>query len=240
MASNSSGVWSCAQPIVIGHEDDGLDTDVGVKANIRTDRGHAPGRRRHHHRADNQQFIYREPKPAAEHADLHATFIANSGVRDQAIRLRGRGTDYAIVHSMLVDAGATAPPCLRGHRRWSTVQTTGADELRSPLQSFVLDCATDFRKTAPAVNAAQTQQSSTGHEQQCGFTDTLTMTFVNGTNRTGGGFNPTTLSSFFTVPTSIGAVYPGNNTWINGWTCNSATATFDSAVSSCLSLPVYS
>ena len=66
------------------------------------------------------------------------------------------------------------------------------------------------------------------------------MTFINGANENGDEvFDPTSLGSFFTLPTNIGAVYPGNNTWFQGWTCNSATVTFDTAVSDCTSLPIY-
>ena len=105
----------------------------------------------------------------------------------------------------------------------------------------MLDCATDFRNGSN-VTADQTQSIfNAGTNTNANFTNTLSMTFVNGANENGVAvFNPTALSSFFTNPTNIGAVYPGNNTWINGWTCNSAAATFDSAVSACTSLPVYS
>ena len=66
------------------------------------------------------------------------------------------------------------------------------------------------------------------------------MNFVNGTNENAVVvFDPTTLGgSFFTLPTRIGAAYAGNDTWYQGWTCNSATLNFVTA-SNCTSLPVY-
>jgi len=235
------GLVNVRNLIVVGHEDDGLDTDTGVKANMqnvivamRAGVGDTIIE------ADTSGSSIENQTPRQNTQISNATFIGNSGVRDQLIRLRG-GTDYAIVNSILVDAGNPATPCLRIDDA-STIQTSGADELGAPrFNSFVLDCATDFRNGS-SVTAAQTQATfDAGSNNNASFTDTLTLGFVNGSNENAVAvFNPTALSSFFTVPTNIGAVYPGNNTWVNGWTCNSATVTFDAAVSSCLSLPVYS
>ncbi len=226
--------------IVVGHEDDGLDTDTGVKANMQNVIVvMRPGTGDTIIEADTSGSSLENQTPRQNTQISNATFIANSGVRDQAIRIRG-GTDYTIVNSILIDAGTPATPCLRIDDA-STIQTTGADELGAPrFNSFVLDCATDFR-AGSSVTLAQTQAIyDAGTNNNSAFTRTLTGLFINGANENAVTvFNPTTLSSFFTNPTNIGAVYPGNNTWINGWTCNSATATFDTAVSSCLALPVY-
>ena len=228
--------------IVVGHEDDGLDTDVGVKANMQNVIVvMRPGVGDTIIEADTSLGTAVNNQTPRQNTQIsNATFIANSGVRDQAVRLRG-GTDYALVNSILVDAGTPATPCLRIDDA-ETIQTSGSDELGVPrFNSFVLDCATDFR-AGSSVTLAQTQATyDAGTNNNAAFTRTLTGVFINGANENAVPvFNPTALSSFFTVPTNIGAAYPGNNTWINGWTCNSATVTFDSAVSSCLSLPVYS
>jgi len=225
--------------IVVGAEDDSIDTDTGVKTNLQfVIAVQRPGVGDTIIEADSSN-AFNNSTPRQNTQISNATFIANSGTRDQAIRIRG-GTDYAIVNSVLVDRqGAT--PCLRIDNA-ETIQTTGDDELGVPrFNSFVLDCATDFRNGS-GVTADQTQGIfNAGTNNNANFTNTLSMTFVNGANENGVAvFNPTALSSFFTNPTNIGAVYPGNNTWINGWTCNSATATFDSAVTACISLPVYS
>jgi len=225
--------------IVVGAEDDSIDTDTGVNANMQfVIAVQRPGVGDTIIEADSSN-AFNNSTPRQNTQISNATFIANSGTRDQAIRIRG-GTDYAIVNSVLVDRqGAT--PCLRIDNA-ETIQTTGDDELGVPrFNSFVLDCATDFRNGS-GVTADQTQGIfNAGSNNNANFTNTLSMTFVNGANENGVAvFNPTALSSFFTTPTNIGAVYPGNNTWINGWTCNSATATFDNAVTACTSLPVYS
>lgn len=228
--------------IVVGHEDDGLDTDVGVKANMqnvivvmRPSTGDTIIE------ADTSLGATLNNSVPRQNTQIsNATFIGSSGVRDQLIRLRG-GTDYALVNSVVVDNSSPATPCLRIDDA-ETIQIAGADELGVPrFNSLMFDCATDFRNGTNVTAAQSLAIFDAGANNNAGFTDTLTMTFVNGSNENAVAvFNPTALSSFFTVPTNIGAVYPGNNTWINGWTCNSATVTFDSAVSSCLTLPVYS
>lgn len=109
------------------------------------------------------------------------------------------------------------------------------------FNSFVLDCAVDFRDSSGGVTAANIEtRYNAGSDNDAAFTNTLTMGFVNGSNEDAVNvFDPTGFSSFFQLPTNIGAVYAGNDTWVNGWTCNSATVTFDAAVSDCASLPVY-
>ena len=172
----------------------------------------------------------------------NATFIANSGTGDQAIRIRGFA-DYTIVNSVLVDnEGST--PCLRiDNPETLNRAANGAIDEAGPVvfNSFVLDCSVDFRDSSGGVTAAQIEtRFNAGSNNDANFTNTLSMGFVNGTNENGVAvFDPTAISSFFQTPTNIGAVYPGNDTWIQGWTCNSATVTFDAAVSDCSSLPVY-
>ena len=228
--------------IVVGHEDDALDTDTGVKANLQNVIVvMRPGTGDNLIEADTSLGAAVNNQTPRQNTQIsNATFIGSSGVRDQLVRLRG-GTDYTLVNSIIVDTGSPATACLRIDDA-ETVQTSGADELGVPrFNSLVLDCATDFRAGSGVTIDQTTAIFNAGTNNNANFTRTLTMTFVNGTNENAVPvFNPTVLSSFFTNPTNIGAVYPGNNTWINGWTCNSATVTFDSAVSSCLSLPVYS
>ena len=173
----------------------------------------------------------------------NATFIADSGVGDQAIRIRGKA-DYTIVNSILFDrSGGT--PCLRidGTDTLSRAANASLDEA-GPVQfdSFVLDCATDFRDSSGGVTAAAIQSRyEAGTNNNANFTNTLTMTFLNGANETAVPvFDPTALSSFFVVPAEIGAVYAANADWVESWTCNSATVNFDADVSACTSLPVYS
>ncbi len=228
--------------IVVGAEDDSLDVDTGAKTNLQyVIVAQRAGASDAVIESDSSN-AFEERLPRQNLQISNATFIANSSVRDQAIRLRG-GADLAIVNSVLVDRTGNTP-CLRLDGA-NTLRAADAaqDEAGPPkFNSFVLDCATDFRSGSGGVTAAQVQANfEAGTNNSANFTNTLTMTFVNGANENGVPvFDPTVLSNFFEVPTNIGAVYPGNNTWINGWTCNSATVTFDPNVSDCNSLPVYS
>ncbi len=226
--------------IVVGAEDDSIDTDTGVKSNMQFVIAiQRPGTGDTIIEADSNNGL-EEQTPRQNTQISNATFIHNGQDQDQAIRIRG-GADFAIVNSVLVDrTGGT--PCLRLDLP-ETIRGAGAgpDEDGPPVfESFVLDCAVDFRDGSGGVTAAQAQNIyESGSNNNANFTNTLTMTFLNGSNESGVPvFDPTTLTPFFVVPDEIGAVYAGN-VWVNGWTCNSSTVTFDQSVSNCTSLPVY-
>lgn len=224
--------------IVVGAEDDSLDTDTGVKANLqfviaiqRSGAGDTIIE------ADSTNGL-EEQVPRQRTQISNALFIQNN-TADQVVRIRG-GADYAIVNSVLVDS-SQGTPCIRLDQP-ETIRESGSPDENGPpvFNSLVLDCATDFRDGSD-VTAAQAQAVfDAGTNTNANFTKTLTMTFVNGANENGVAvFDPTTLSGFFEMPAQIGAVFEENRNWVNGWTCNSATVSFDAAVSDCSSLPVY-
>ncbi len=226
--------------IVVGAEDDSIDTDTGVKANLQYVIAiQRPGAGDGVIESDSTNGL-EEQTPRQRTQISNALFVqANTG--DQSIRIRG-GADYSIVNSVFVDA-SQGTPCIRLDQP-ETVRGpgAGADEAGPPrFESFVLDCDEPFRDGSGGVTAAQTQAIfDAGANNNANFTNTLTMTFLNGSNESGVPvFDPTVLSGFFEVPAQIGAVFAANRDWVNGWTCNSATVTFDSAVSACTSLPVY-
>ena len=236
------GVMNVSNLIVVGAEDDSIDTDTGVKANLQNVIAiQRPGFGDTIIEADSSNGL-EEDTPRQNVKISNATFIANSGVGDQAIRIRGFA-DFTIVNSVLIDQSGNTP-CLRVDNPETLNRAANAsiDEAGPVVfNSFVLDCATDFRDGSGGVTAADVQtRFNAGSNNNAGFTNTLSMTFINGANENGVAvFDPTSLGSFFTLPTNIGAVYPGSNTWFQGWTCNSATVTFDTAVSDCTSLPIY-
>lgn len=236
------GQFNVRNLIVVGAEDDGLDTDTGVKVNMQNVIvAQRPGVGDTIIEADSSNGL-EEDTPRQNTRISNATFIANSGTGDQAIRIRGFA-DYTIVNSILVDKSGSTP-CLRidGTETLNRAAGAAADEA-GPVrfESFVLDCAVDFRDSSGGVTAAAIEtRYNAGSNNNANFTNTLTMTFVNGANENGvATFDASTLAAFFDNPTNIGAAYPGNDTWVNGWTCNSSTVTFDTNVSACSSLPVY-
>ncbi len=227
--------------IVVGAEDDSLDTDTGVKANLQyviaVQRSGA-GDTIIEADSDNAND---ENTPRQKTQISNFTFIQNRNI-DQVVRIRGKA-DYALVNGVIVDkTGGTACIRIDNPDTLSRAASAGLDEA-GPVrfESVALDCATDFRNGSDGVTAAQVEtRFNAGSNNNSAFTNTLTMTFVNGANENGlAVFDPTALSTFFDNPSNIGAVFPGNTAWVEGWTCNSATATFDANVSNCTSLPVY-
>ena len=77
-----------------------------------------------------------------------------------------------------------------------------------------------------------------GTNNRSNYTPSLTNLFVNGATETGfTPFNAKTLNAFFDTTAYVGAVRDANDTWYQGWTCNSATANFGTSSGSCTAIP---
>lgn len=226
---------------VIGSEDDSIDTDVGVRANLqyvvavqRQGAGDAIIE------ADSTNALV-ENRPRQLTQISNATFIHRAPGGSAVVRLRG-GTDYAIANSVIFSQANVA--CLRIDDA-ETIRGADAslDERGPPVfQSVVLDCTTPFRNGSGGPTAADAQSIfNAGSNNRTPFQNTLTMTFVNGANESGvPAFNATQLSSFFDNVPFIGAVRNAQDTSFQGWTCNSATVDFGTSnTGRCDSLPVY-
>ena len=225
---------------MVGAEDDSLDTDTGVKANMqyviavqRNEVGDAIIE------ADSNNGL-EEQAPRQNTQISNATFIQRK-TDDQVVRIRG-GTDYALVNSVVVD-NSQGSACLRIDLPETTRAAGGGPDENGPpvFESLVLDCDTPFRDGSGGVTAAQTQAIfDAGSNNNSNFTNTLTMTFINGANENGVvAFDPTVLSAFFDDAGYIGAVRDANDTWFEGWTCDSAAVAFGNNTGACTTLPVY-
>ncbi len=223
--------------IVVGAEDDSIDTDTGVKAKLQYVIAiQRPGAGDTIIEADSDN-AFNESSPRQQTLISNATFV-HQKVDDQVIRIRGHA-DYQIANSVLVSNQGTA--CLRIDGQEELFQTTGPDE-SGPVafDSFVLDCDTAFRDSSGATAAEIQGVFDSGSNNNSNFTNTLTMLFVNGSNEDAVPvFDVTGWAPFFELPVRIGAVFAENRDWVNGWTCKSSTVTFDDATSACTSLPVY-
>ncbi|MFP5328539.1 MAG: hypothetical protein ACLGHC_00150 [Alphaproteobacteria bacterium] len=115
----------------------------------------------------------------------------------------------------------------------ATVQTSGPDEDGPPkFASVFLACPTPF-VSDDDVTAAQIQAIFEAGPNNSTGTSTLTAFFINGANENAvPATDPTTLSSFFTPVTYIGAVRDANDNWWRGWTCGLASNEM-----SCLAIP---
>ncbi len=226
--------------IVTGAEDDAIDTDVGIKANL--------------------QFVIVAQRASAGDSIIEAdsdnavdgniprqntrisnfTFIQRAAPGNQAsILLRG-GTDYALLNGALL---APSTSCLRISRAQTASTTANAaiDELGAPIfRSVALQCGTTPFIGSNSVTAAAVQAifGSGTNNNNSAYTPTLTSLFVNGANETAiTATNASTFDPYFTATTYIGAVRDANDTWYQNWTCNSATANFGGTGSRCTSLP---
>ncbi len=227
--------------VVVGAEDDSIDTDTGVKANLqyvvavqRQDIGDTIIE------ADSNNTL-EENTPRQNTIISNATFIQRRN-DDQVVRIRGRA-DYTLLNTIIVDASSNGTPCLRV----DTIETltraanAGIDEA-GPVrfESVALDCATGFRDGSGTTAAQVQAQFDAGSNTNSMFTNTLTMTYINGSNEAGlVAFDPTALSSFFDNAGFVGAAAAGD-TRFEGWTCDSSTIAFGNNTGACTSLPVYS
>lgn len=230
--------------VVVGAEDDSIDTDTGVQANlfevIAVQRSSAGDTILE---GDSNNSVS-DDTPRQRTNIVNATFISNSATGDQVLRLRGEA-DFSFANTVVVDQSSTTP-CIRIDLP-GTLAAAGSqpDEAGPPtFDSVVLDCATDFRDGSSGVTAAQTQaQFNAGTNNNSGFTNTLTSLggapFINGSNESGvAAFNPAAISSFFVARGYIGAVPSTAQNWAEGWTCNSATITLGTNnTGACDSLP---
>jgi hypothetical protein len=226
--------------VSVGAEDDNLDSDTGVKANIqyviaaqRSGIGDAMIE------ADTDN-AFDAQTPRQNTRVSNATFIQRSttGADLAAILLRG-GTDYTLVNSVVVSPDL---PCLRISRA-NTIQAANAatDEAGPPVfRSVVMQCAATKYIGSNTVTATdvQTVFGSGANGNNDAFTNTLTGGFINGANESAvAAFNASTLGAFFDATTFIGAAR-STDTWFQGWTCNSATLTFGTGNSgNCTSIP---
>ncbi len=231
--------------VVVGAEDDSIDTDTGVQANlfevIAVQRSGAGDTILE---GDSNNSVS-DDTPRQQTNIVNATFLANGVEQDQVLRLRGEA-DFSIANTVIVDQTGNTP-CIRIDLPGTLgAAGTQADENGPPtFDSVVMDCATDFRDGSDGVTAAQAQSAfDAGSNTDAGFINTL-MTlggapFINGTNESGvAAFDPTALSTFFATRSYIGAVSDQASNWAEGWTCNSATITLGSANSgACESLPI--
>ena len=227
--------------VVVGAEDDSIDTDTGVKANLQyVVAVQRAGVADTIIEADSSNSL-EESTPRQNTRISNATFIQNRP-NDQAIRIRGRA-DYTIVNSILVDGSGGPTACLRvdGTDTLNRAANASLDEA-GPVrfESFVLDCDTPFRAGSDGVTADAVQSRfNSGSNNNSNFMNTLTMTYINGANESGVAvFDPTALSSFFDSVNYIGAARSGDTRFL-GWTCDSSTISFGSNTGACTSLPVY-
>ena len=226
--------------IVAGAEDDSIDTDTGVKANMQfVLAAQRDGVGDTIIEADSSNGL-EDQTPRQNTRIANATFIQRAG-RDQAVRIRG-GADYGLFNTLLIDASSAGTPCIRiDDQETIRAANGGLDDVGPPrFESVALDCGTDFRAGSDGVTDAQAEgifDAGTGNNKS--FTNSLVNGYRNGSGETGflPVFNVTTLGSFFEAVSFIGAVSASDD-WTQGWTCDSPALVFGNNTGACTSIPV--
>ena len=231
--------------VIVGAEDDTLDTDTGVKASFQYVVGiQRAGVGDTIVEADTTNGLI-EDQPRQYTKVANATFVQNSGSGAAAIRLRG-GTDYALVYTHIASLAGVG--CLRvDDAQTIRAADPALDDAGAPMfQSVVLNCATDaVNGSGGGWTADQALAAfNAGPNNNADFTSSLVNGYINGPNETAAtASDPTALSTFFETPTGgnfVGAVRDAASDWTQGWTCNSPTVNFGTTnTGDCSALPVY-
>lgn len=238
------GVVNITNLVVAGAEDDSLDTDTGVKANMQfVIAAQRDGIGDTIIEADSNNGL-EDQTPRQNTTIANATFIQRKN-DDQVIRIRG-GTDYGLYNTLVIDASSAGTPCIRLDLD-ETVRAAnaGLDDVGPPrFESVALDCATDFRDGSGGITAAQAEaifDGGTGNDKA--FVNTIVNGYLNGASEDGFAtiFDVTTLNNngfTFTATTFIGAVSSSDD-WTQGWTCDSAAVSFGNNTGNCTTIPVF-
>lgn len=234
------GVVNINNLIVAGAEDDSLDTDTGVKANMQfVIAAQRDGIGDAIIEADSNNGL-EDQTPRQNTTISNFTFIQRRA-GDQVVRVRG-GTDYGLYNGVIFDATGSTP-CIRIDTPEAIRDANaGLDDVGPPrFNSVVLDCATDFRDGSGGITAAQAEgifDNGAGNDKD--YTHTITGGYLNGANEDGYTpiFDPTALSSFFVTVSYIGAVSSSDD-WTQGWTCDSAAVSFGNNTGACTEIPTF-
>ena len=231
---------------ITGADDDALDTDVGYQGFV--------------------QFVVGVQKPTGDGDSMieadsngnedalprqftrvsNATFVqARTGSGGNTILLRG-GTDYTLLNSVVVGAGACLDIDATGGTTTRAADAGLQDQGPPAFRSVVFSCPTPFRDDGNVTAAQVAEIFGTGtNGNNSAFTSTLTGVFVNGANETAvAATNPTTFNvsgsaapNQFTAVSFVGAVQNAQDASFAGWTCNANYVNFGSTSGLCTALP---
>lgn len=220
--------------VAVGAEDDSVDTDSGVQANLQfvlaVQRDNVGDKALENDSPPDDKgpgTTIPDALPRTLTQVSNFTFWATS--TGKAVETRG-ASDLTLANGVIYKPSSTGQSCLNnngnvGSGRGSLIK----------LFSNELDCTTNAATTTAITNGNGTANQF--------LTNTLQGKYLNGDNEM--NFSPIYSSmmpaSFFEALSYIGAVPRPSGSdlaWTRGWTCDSTTVSFGSGVS-CKSLPVY-
>ncbi|HEU4591827.1 MAG TPA: hypothetical protein VFS13_13050 [Steroidobacteraceae bacterium] len=224
--------------VVTGADDDNVDLDTGFQGTL--------------------QYVIAVQKTSGNPDSMIELDSANA-LEDNTPRTHMKLANFTFVHrnlatannaamlfrgkadATLVNGVLTSPiACLRLNGTNILTADAATQKLGPPLfQSVVMQCgATPFVGSGGVTAQQVADVFNAGAHSSAAFTASLTATFVNGASETAvTATDPKTVDASFDTTSYVGAVKDASDTWYAGWTCNSATATFDAAATACASLP---
>jgi hypothetical protein len=224
--------------VVTGADDDNVDVDTGYQGTIQ----YVVAVQKTSGAADS--MIEQDSANALEdnlprtHMKLaNFTFVHRNPASGNNAAMLFRGKSDA----SLVNGVVTSPmACLRLNGTNILTADAASQKLGPPVfQSVAMQCAATQFVGSGGVTAQQVADVfNAGANNNAAFTASLTGAFINGANETAvTATDPKTLDAAFDTTAYVGAVRNATDTWYAGWTCNSATAIFDTATTACTSLP---
>jgi hypothetical protein len=225
--------------VVTGSDDDAIDADTGFQGTL--------------------QFVLAVQKTSGN-ADSMIELDSANALEDNTPRTHLKLANFTLVHrnpatannaamllrgksdATLINGVVTSPmACLRLNGTNILTADAANQKLGPPVfQSVVMQCggASPFVGSGGVTPQQVADVFAAGANNSSTFTSTLASTFVNGANETAAvATNAQAIDAAFAATTYVGAVQNATDTWYAGWTCNSATATFDTTSTACTSLP---
>jgi hypothetical protein len=247
---NFGGTVPLRRFVITGADDDSIDADTGYRGTIQ----HVIAVQKTTGAADSmieldspgantttaENQVPRTWLKLANFTFVHRNPASGNGA---ALRFRG-GADASLINGIVISPMAA----LRLDNTNGGVNIlgtdAGVDKVGAPAFSSVVlqsAAASTFSGSGgtPALTAGDVAGAfNAGTNNNAAFVNSLTGGFINGANETAVvATNPATIDAGFDATDYVGAVPIGGDAWYAGWTCNSATATFGTASSSCTTLP---
>ena len=236
---NFGGTVSMRRLVLTGADDDNIDVDTGWQGTIQYVIGvqKTSGSPDSMIEQDSANALESQtPRTNLKLANF--TFVhRNPASGNNAAMLFRGGSDASLVNGVVT----TSMACLRlnGANIIGAANSIPGKIGPPVFRSVAMQCATNAFVGSGGLTAQQVADTfNAGTNNTSTLTATLTNTFVNGANETARtATDPKTVDASFDTTTYIGAVKDSTDTWYQGWTCNSATASFGTTGTACTTLP---
>ena len=236
---NFGGTVSMRRLVLTGADDDNIDVDTGWQGTIQyviavQKTSGSPDSMIEQDSANALES--QTPRTNLKLANF--TFVhRNPASGNNAAMLFRGGSDASLVNGVVT----TSMACLRlnGANIIGAANSIPGKIGPPVFRSVAMQCATNAFVGSGGLTAQQVADTfNAGTNNTSTLTATLANVFVNGANETARtATDPKTVDASFDTTTYIGAVKDSTDTWYQGWTCNSATASFGTTGTACTTLP---